>query len=99
MFNRFLLGKIRIAPGVIALLGREPLDLVARHAVADFGRVGSRVKAKNMRAISGDVADEVVSKYPADPTDPRSPLITVTTLAGWGMTIVTLPGQTEKDFT
>ncbi|WP_020227321.1 hypothetical protein [Acidovorax sp. MR-S7] len=39
MFNRFLLGRLTVDNAVRRALQRTPLDMVARHAVGDFGVV------------------------------------------------------------
>lgn len=97
MYNRFLLGSIEIDPAVKSLLGREPLDLVSRHAVCDFGLVSARRAHANFIGVAE--GGEIISEYAADPTDPKQGRIRVITCAGWGLTHVSwipAPKPTKK---
>lgn len=92
MYNRFLLGSIEIDPAVRRLLGREPLDLVSRHAVCDFGLVSARQARANAIGLAEGRA--ITSEYAADPTDPLQGRIRVTTNDGWAVTRVSwIPAQ------
>ena len=86
MYNRFLLGTIKIDPAVKRLLGREPLDLVSRHAVCDFGLVSDHHVHANAVALAEGRA--ITSEYAADPTDPLQGRIRVVTNDGWATTHV-----------
>lgn len=88
MFNRFLLGVIEVKPEVKKALGRTPLDLVARHAVCEFGGISREQFAANCESL--DCVGEIISEYNADPTKPKFGRIRVTTIAGWGRTRVEL---------
>ena len=88
MFSKFLLGKLTINDDARQALGRTPLDLIARHAVCDFGDVSPRRVKQNLLAL--DEGGEIQSEFLADPTDPSSGRIKVTTTDGWGETKVTL---------
>lgn len=88
MYNRFLLGRLSVDEDVRRELYREPLDLVARHAVGDFGLVSPRRVKQNMLAL--DTGEEIMSEYLADPTKPDGYRIRVVTSPGWGETTVTL---------
>lgn len=87
MFNRFLLGSIQIDKDVSRVLGRHPLDMVARHAVSDYGLVSARRWKQNDLAYNS--CGEIQSIYHADPNDPSAGYIVVTTKSGWGSTHVT----------
>ncbi len=86
MFSKFLLGRLRTDDSVREVLGRTPLDLIARHAVCDFGDVSERRFRQNLIAL--EEAGEIMSEYPADPTDPKAGRIRITTTEGWGETWV-----------
>lgn len=86
MFSKFLLGKLHIDDDARAVLGRTPLDLIARHAVCDFGLISEEQLLKNAAALN--LGDEICSEFIADPTDPTSGRIRITTSSGWGDTSV-----------
>ena len=88
MFNRFLLGRLSVDEAVRRELHRTPLDMVARHAVGDFGVVSVRRNKQNLIAL--DTGDEIISEYLADPTQPDGPRVRVVTADGWGSTHITL---------
>ncbi len=88
MFSKFLLGRLRVDTPVCDALGRTPLDLVARHAVCDFGCTTNRRQKQNLAALDG--GGEIVSEYLADPHAPDGLRVRVTTHAGWGETEVVL---------
>ncbi|MFE1573691.1 hypothetical protein ACFIQG_17975 [Comamonas odontotermitis] len=88
MHSQFLLGQISIRPEVRKLLGREPLDLVARHAVCEHGQITRRQFLLNKEGYN--TGGEIRSRYRADPTDKNSPYIEVITRATWNETVVVL---------
>lgn len=88
MFNRFLLGRLTVDNAVRRALQRTPLDMVARHAVGDFGVVSVRRNKQNLIAL--DTGDEIISEYLADPTQPDGLRVRVVTAGGWGSTHVSL---------
>ena len=91
MFAKFLLGSIKVAESVRHELGRTPLDLISRHAVCEFGIATPRRYKQNMLALAE--AGEIQSEYLADPLNPESAHVVVTTEAGWNSTRVTLKKQ------
>ena len=96
MFAKFLLGRLRVDDDVRAALQRTPLDLIARHAVCDFGDVPPRRIRQNSLALES--GDEIESQYLVDPTDPSKGRVKIITAAGWGQTKVTLiKPQPPKD--
>jgi len=86
MFSKFLLGSLHVDDNVREILGRTPLDLIARHAVCDFGCTPPRTWKLNEMALTS--GDEIISEYPVDPTNKKLGTIRVTTEAGWGNTHV-----------
>ena len=95
MFSNFLLGKLQVDDDVCTILGRVPLDLVARHAVCEFGDVSPRRYRQNL--ISLAEGDEIRSEYQADPTNPDLGRIRITTASGWGSTnVVWIKPQPKK---
>ena len=88
MFAKFLLGRLRVDDNVRSALQRTPLDLIARHAVCDFGTTSSRRVKQNLLAL--EEGSEIQSEYMVNPSDPTAGRIRITTTAGWGETRVTL---------
>ena len=88
MYANFLLGTILARKTVVRKLGRVPLDLVARHAINDHGLITPAERAANMQGMRS--AGEIVSRYSVDPNDPRKGMVRVTTVGGWGQTIISL---------
>ena len=88
MFNKFLLGKLTVEDDARRALQRTPLDLIARHAVCEFGDITPRRLKQNLLALHE--GDEIQSEYMANPSDPTAGRVRVTTTAGWGETRVTL---------
>jgi hypothetical protein len=88
MFAKFLLGRLKVDDSARSLLQRTPLDLIARHAVCDFGDISERRTRQNLLAL--ETGDAIQSEYLVDPTDPAKGRVRVTTLAGWGETRVAL---------
>ena len=88
MFSKFMLGSVVVDDSVREELQRTPLDLVARHAVYDFGCVTPRVEKQNL--IAAKRGGEIVSEYLVDPEHPGGRRIRVVTTEGWGHTIVSL---------
>lgn len=91
MFAKFLLGSIKVDDSVRHELGREPLDLIARHAVCEHGVASPRRCKQNLLALAE--AGEIQSEYLADPLDPTAGTVLVITTAGWGETCVTMKKQ------
>ena len=96
MYSKFLLGNLHMEETVIRVMGRTPIDLLARHAVCDFGRISARRLKQNMASLA--CWGEIQSEFPADPTDPHAGIIRITTSAGWGETDITwvAPQLTRK---
>ena len=88
MHANFLLGTLIYEESVEAAIGRNPLDLIARHAVCDHGIVSRRQKVRNRVAL--DEHDEIVSEYHLNPLHPEDGSIRFTTSAGWGETVVSI---------
>ena len=88
MFSKFLLGKLTVDDDARQVLQRTPLDLIARHAVCDFGEITPRRLKQNLLAL--EEGDEIQSEYLVDPSDREGERVRITTSAGWGETHVTL---------
>jgi len=91
MRSNFLLGEIVVTPAARAKLKREPLDLVARHAVNDHGLATHREHVRNLSGLK--TAGEIISRYRADPTDPSAGFVLVVTSPEWGTTTVKLEDE------
>jgi hypothetical protein len=88
MQTNFLLGTIQITPEATRVLKRLPLDLVARHAVNDHGRITGAERRKNESGMK--TVGSIRSRYRADPTSARSEYVVIETDAGWGSTLIYL---------
>lgn len=87
MFSKFLLGDLVIDDSVKRVCGRTPLDLLARHAVCEFGLVTPRQYKINLRSL--EEVDEIVSEYRVDHTTEDLGRVRITTRQGWDRTHVT----------
>ena len=94
MHSLFILGQLHVTDEAAKLLGRSPMDLIARHAVADWGLVGPELFFANR--TSHATAGQIESIYHADPTDKRKGVVHVVTTEGWGETIVMTSPQRKK---
>lgn len=92
MFSNFLLGTLRVDSEVRDMLGRVPLDLIARHAINEHGCLTASEAKKNLRGMKD--CGQIMSRYVADPTDPNSPHVLVVTSDNWTETTVTLENHT-----
>jgi hypothetical protein len=88
MQTNFLLGSLTMTHQARAALKRVPYDLLARHAINEHGLITSREKKRN--ALSMLTIGPIVSRYRADPTSPKSPLVRVETDATWQATLISL---------
>ena len=88
MMSYFLLGALDVSPAAQKLLGRVPMDLIARHAIHDHGNVTKAEVADNLKGA--DEGGRILSRYRADPTDPKSKSVLVVTHEGWAKTTITL---------
>lgn len=68
MMAKFLLGELVITKAASKALGRAPLDLIARHAVLDHGKITVREHKRNRMGLRDSIG-EVISRYDIDPTD------------------------------
>lgn len=91
MYANFLLGSLKATEGVLAKLKRLPLDMVARHAVNDHGRITDRERRKNQLAMK--TINTIVSRYPVDPTDPEQGFVLVITDSEWQSTLIKLENE------
>lgn len=94
MYSKFLLGHLVVKDDVVQTLARVPLDLIARHAVCDYGCVTERQSKANQYAL--EAGGEIRSEYLIDPTQPEQGRITVVTEAGWGETRVSIKRQPRR---
>lgn len=88
MQTNFLLGTIQLTEDALRALKRVPYDLVARHAINEHGAITLREQKRNI--LSMHIIGPIVSRYRADPTDPKSPYVRVETSADWGETIISV---------
>lgn len=88
MRTNFLLGELHITPAAKRKLGRVPLDLIARHAINEHGLITHTECERN---IAGWLhGGPIMSRYRADPTNPRAGNVVVITDDGWQNTTVKL---------
>lgn len=92
MRSHFLLGEIVVTSAAKRLLGREPFDLIARHAIGETGNITMEEAQANVKGYKE--ADVIMSRYAVDPTDPSKGNVLVITAPSWGTTTVKL--ETEK---
>lgn len=88
MRANFLLGVLKITPDARRTLKRLPYDLICRHAVGDYGSIDPATRVKNEHHMN--TLGAIVSRYPADPTDPKTKYVRITTHATWRETVVEL---------
>ena len=88
MQTNFLLGEIKLTDAARMKLKRVPLDLICRHAINEHGNI-SKTEAR-LNATGMETLGAIVSRYKADPTDPRSPDVVIYTRETWDETIVYL---------
>ena len=88
MQTNFLLGTLQLTEQARMILKRLPYDLVARHAVNDHGTISSRERKRNEKSML--TIGPIVSRYRADPTDPKSKYIVVETDATWSTTTISV---------
>ncbi len=91
MHSNFLLGTLKVTEAAQVKLKRVPLDLIARHAVNDYGQVPLRVQRQNdmnMKRVG-----VIMSCYLIDPTDPAQGRVLVITDENWESTTVKLESE------
>ncbi len=88
MQTNFLLGSIQLTDSARRALGRQPYDLLARHAINEHGKISSTELKKNV--IGMKTLGPIMSRYTVDPTDPESKAVVVKTSTKWEKTIIYL---------
>lgn len=88
MQTNFLLGRIQLTEQARVTLKRLPYDLVARHAINDYGRISSAERKQN--ELSMLTIGPIRSRYKSDPTNPRSPYVLIETNDCWDTTLVSI---------
>ena len=91
MQSNFLLGTLSVSENAQLKLKRIPLDLIARHAVNDHGKLSRREQHRN--AIGMKTIGEITSRYAVDPTDDTQGNVLVVTQNSWAQTIVKLENE------
>lgn len=91
MYANFLLGTLGVSPAARLVLKRLPLDLIARHAVNDHGRI--TLKEKRVNESSMVTCGEITSRFAVDPTDRKAGFVVVITNASWNETTVYLESE------
>ena len=86
MQSNFLLGELRLTDSARMTLKRLPYDLVCRHAVNEHGLISDVERNLNERGMQ--TLGPIISRYKADPTDPRPPTVVVYTRATWDETLI-----------
>lgn len=88
MQTNFLLGTLQLTDQAQMVLKRVPYDLVARHAINEHGLITEPERRQN--AMSMLTIGPIISRYKADPTNPRSKHVIVETDAVWGSTLISI---------
>jgi hypothetical protein len=88
MQSNFLLGTLKLTEPARLLLHRQPFDLIARHAINDHGLISD--KERKMNETGMKTLGPIMSRYRADPTNPRSKNVLIITSSTWAETLVTL---------
>jgi len=88
MQTNFLLGELKITEPARMKLKRLPFDLICRHAINEHGEITARERKANERGMQ--TLGAIISRYKADPTDPNSKRVVITTHATWSETTVEL---------
>lgn len=88
MQTNFLLGTLKLTDEARMALKRQPFDLLARHAINEHGAVTSKEMAKNLDGMK--TMGPIMSRYRANPTDPKSPNVLVVTLNAWCETVISV---------
>jgi hypothetical protein len=86
--TNFLLGTLKLTETARLVLKRQPYDLIARHAINEHGNITREEKARNERNMK--CIGPIISRYRADPTNPRSRNVIIYTRDKWDETLVTL---------
>jgi hypothetical protein len=88
MQTNFLLGTIKLTEEARKALGRQPYDLVARHAINEHGQVSSVELRENIQGMK--TLGPIISRYCVDPTNPTSKKVVVKTATSWANTLIYL---------
>lgn len=88
MQTNFLLGALKLTPEAHMALKRQPYDLLARHAINDYGDVTEKEREANEHSMM--MAGRIKSRYKVDPSDPRSRNVLIVTSADWTETVISL---------
>lgn len=91
MFANFLLGTLGISAAARERLHRMPLDLIARHAVNDHGKLSLPEKRANEASMAS--CGVILSRYPIDPTDHAAGNVLIVTNESWAETTVYLESE------
>ena len=86
MQTNFLLGELRLTDSARMTLKRLPYDLVCRHAINEHGDISEVERKLNERGLK--TLGPIISRYKADPTNPKSPAVVVYTRATWDETLI-----------
>jgi hypothetical protein len=93
MHSNFLLGRLVVTETVQMRLKRTPFDLIARHAVNEYGSITPAERRSNNMSMK--CIGQILSRYMVDPTDPKKGHILVVTDEDWQTTTVKLEGVDE----
>lgn len=86
MRANFLLGSLKITAEARHVLKRLPYDLLARHAINEHGCITPEEARANHRGMK--TLGAIISRYPADPTDPTQGVVVIATAPGWQQTTI-----------
>ncbi len=86
MQTNFLLGLLKITEPARLVLKRQPFDLIARHAINEHGIISETEAKENERSMR--TLGPIISRYRSDPTNARSPIVTIVTKELWDETLV-----------
>lgn len=91
MHANFLLGTLSYTEAALKALGRVPLDLIARHAINDHGKLYLHEIRANREAMT--TCGQIISRFSIDPLDPSQGNVLVITTESWDETAVQLENE------
>jgi hypothetical protein len=86
MMSNFLLGELKLTEPARLKLKRIPFDLICRHAINEHGDISPDEAKQNHESMH--TMGPLISRYRADPTDPKSPTVVIYTRQTWDETVV-----------
>jgi len=86
MQTNFLLGTLLLTDPARMVLKRQPYDLICRHAINEHGNITKAEREMNERSLK--TLGPIISRYRADPTNPKSVNVIIVTKDTWQETLI-----------